>query len=71
MEREKDREVKWFTQEQNLELCTQVGYPNQEELLSDKWKWHVGYKHYKRLPKPWCNYCEEVLTREGNSVAVD
>lgn len=71
MEREKDREVKWFTQEQNPEPRAQVGYPNQEKLLSDKWKWDVRYKHYKRLPKTWYNYSEEVLTRQGNTVAMD
>jgi len=35
MERGKDSEVKWFTQEQNPEPHAQVGYPNQEELLSN------------------------------------
>lgn len=52
MEREKDGEVNWFTQEQNPEPCAQVDNPNQEDL-PDKWKWDVRYKHYKRLPKPY------------------
>lgn len=71
MEREKDREVKWFTYEPNPEPHAQLGYPNKEQFLSDNWKWDVRQKHYKKFPKPWCNYSEEVLTRQGNSVTVE
>lgn len=41
MEREKDREVKWFTHERNPEPHAQLGYPNKEQPLSDNWKWDV------------------------------
>lgn len=58
------KKMSWITQEQNPELRAQVYSPNQEELISDKWKWDVRQKNYKRFLKSYYNSDNSYQTRK-------